>query len=1183
MASGNLDQGSSPGAPQDAPVEDGPFVLRTLLEGVPLSADGTSQDIKINCVEYYDHNLYVGTTASELLHFVQIPPDPSDKSGRSTFILASRLEPLFVQPTESRPGVQQILLLPKVSKACILCNWTVTFYSLPELSPVFNSTKVRNCNWVSGVDLNAPTDDYDPNDPSTAVTVLLSLNRRVQVVRIGEEARAIKNIDVGGTTISLRRDNIACVADARSYLLIDVDQNLKVPLMTISSLDDSQPAGEMGQVQGVSGSADGGILRSASAAQHRSLLGGEGHTHSRSTSLGGVVAGKNLSPQASLRPSPTASPQPQGTPHAPPPSDKPAGGAEGTQATEPPPPKPKQVFLKPHIVSPTPDEYLLVTGTGTSEPGIGMFVNLDGDPTRPTLEFERYPREVIIDGVVSDLTSSRPNLGGDEEGYVLASMTKDFEDGPHHGLEIQRWDDEDAGPDREKYWLEAQHNTADGQTAPPLGIRSLLGNDETYFHEIVDRLCQKRFSPFTAGELDKSTLSLNSMDSRTASSLERVSKERELFERDNDTQSEDSLPDGWEASRNAEEETFASRFAKVQTRVAVWAGDHIWWAIRNPLLLQLEARLDATHAQGADFNPSTLDRRAIFTALNSIRGREARSEVEFVTFGYIQQRAGILLLSSLLHPGTAPFTDSEVRALEEVLLESTLDARVVLSLIPSLRNEIVESRRGIWIYGGVKRAAEQYLGSRLFREADQSIGSLTPQVMQFLRRFLWAWRKKKGFGSVPDESEVLRTVDAALLTVLLELDGGLPSGLSRSSNTPRADLYDLVDKGLDCWDRAVSLLESYHRLFVLSRLYQSRKMAGNVLSTWRRIIEGERDDGGELQDGEQRVREYLMKISNQALVQEYGLWLANRNPRLGVQVFAEDKGRAPKFESTQAVALLRAHAPDAVKYYLEHLVFGKGHTTYVNDLIAYYLDIVIGELRSSEESRAAFAGTYTAYRALQAPKPSYRQFLTENAPEDDEVWQSRLRLLQLLSGTHDYDGPAIRESIEELPEELLVPEIIILDGRERRHEDAIRLLVHKLGDYDTAVAYCLRGGSSIYTSSSRGRSDSVPTHETQARLFRAVLGEFLAIHDISDRVEQTGALLERFGGWFELDEVLALIPDEWSVDIVADFLVRAVRRILQEKNETMVTRALSSAENLRVNYELIIKIEEKGPTIEAPQ
>lgn len=623
---------------------------------------------------------------------------------------------------------------------------------------------------------------------------------------------------------------------------------------------------------------------------------------------------------------------------------------------------------------------MLVTGTGTAEPGIGIFVNLDGDPTRPTIEFERYPREVIVDGGSSDLSSSRPALGDEEEGYVLASMTRDFDDGPRHGIEIQRWDGDGTDPDADKSWLEATYNNGQDPVIP--GIRSLMSDEETHFHEIVDRLCQKRFSPFNFDEVDKPA-SLTRADSRTDLSLERVSKERELFDRDNDTQSEESLPDGWEASRNSEEAMFASRFAKVHARVAVWAGDHIWWAIRNPLLLQLESQLDATHAHGEEFNPSTLDRRAIFTTLNSIRGRDARSELEFVTFSYIRQRAGILLLSNLLQPGKNPFTDSEVRALEEVLLDSTLDARVVLSLIPGLRNEIVESRKGIWIYGGVKQTTEQYLRSSAFQDADHTLGSLSPQVMQFLRRFLAAWRKKKGFGSVPDEAEVLRTVDAALLTVLLDLDQNSPPGLSRSSGSVRSELYDVVDKGLDCWDRAVSLLESYHRLFVLSRLYQSRKMAGNVLAVWRRIVEGERDDGGELGDGEQRVREYLMKISNQALVQEYGLWLASRNPRLGVQVFAEDKGRAPKFEPTQAVALLREHAPDAVKYYLEHLVFGKGHTTYVNDLIAYYLDIVIGELQSSQESRDAFAGTYTAYRALQVPKPTYQQFLIENAPEDD--------------------------------------------------------------------------------------------------------------------------------------------------------------------------------------------------------
>lgn len=87
--------------------------------------------------------------------------------------------------------MQQILLLPSVGKACVLCNWTVTFYSLPELSPVFDNTQVRNCNWIGGVDLN---EDGDAGSGRAAgVTILLSLNRRLQVVRIGEEdARVIR-------------------------------------------------------------------------------------------------------------------------------------------------------------------------------------------------------------------------------------------------------------------------------------------------------------------------------------------------------------------------------------------------------------------------------------------------------------------------------------------------------------------------------------------------------------------------------------------------------------------------------------------------------------------------------------------------------------------------------------------------------------------------------------------------------------------------------------------------------------------------------------------------------------------------------------------------------------------------------------------------------------------------------
>jgi hypothetical protein len=93
-----------------------------------------------------------------------------------------------------------------------------------------------------------------------------------------------------------------------------------------------------------------------------------------------------------------------------------------------------------------------------------------------------------------------------------------------------------------------------------------------------------------------------------------------------------------------------------------------------------------------------------------------------------------------------------------------------------------------------------------------------------------------------------------------------------------------------------------------------------VLGTWRRILEGEVDEGGEFLDGENEVRKYLTRARDQSIVEEYGSWLANRNPRLGVQVFADDRSRVT-FEPTRAVAVLREKAPAAVKEYLEYLVF----------------------------------------------------------------------------------------------------------------------------------------------------------------------------------------------------------------------------------------------------------------------
>ncbi|QSZ34988.1 hypothetical protein DSL72_007850 [Monilinia vaccinii-corymbosi] len=1171
--------------------ENGPYVLRSLIEDVPLSADGERTDIEINCVEFLDQNLYIGTSASEILHFVQIPPDPADISGKPSYILASRLPPAYHEPSSrDRPGVQQILLLPRVNKACILCNWTVTFYSLPELSPVFGTTQIRPCNWIGGTDLN--TDLISPDQDGRGVTVLVSLTKKMRVVRIGEDPRAVRTIDFAGSTISIRRDSFACVADSRSYALLDVDRQLKIPLFPISTTDDSQPDSVGGQVEDISGS--GGGLSRNSSLTHTNPSGDRGH--GRSTSLNAFKAGpqrdslRAASGDRSGRGTPDrlfrdASPgatatisEPAQRDHSPekslppPPADSSAAGTHApTSSTLP-------VYLKPHIVSPSPQEFLLVTGTGPRDHGVGMFVNLEGDVTRSTLDFARYPEEIIVDGRGVDVDPVPSTVEEEEEGYVLASMT--FEDGDilRYGIEIQRWD-LDPGEDAvQKFWVEAppSDEVSDDKGEGKIGLRTVIQPGDVYFDDVVDKLRLKRFQPDALKSVNTSTLSLRSVEAQTAMSLKRVSDERELFE---------ESPPGWEARRNDEEQQFAQRLGKSKSRVVTWSGKKVWWAVRNPLALRLDAELGM---ETGDEELPTLNRRKAIELMNSLRGREAKTETEFISLGYIRQKIGLLIFISLLTAPAGQATEDEYGAAEEALLEGGLDPRVILAIVPVLQNEIIEGKTGIWIHGGVKDAADHFITvtNGIWDAQSSKTNSIMPeQVLRFLRRFLLSWRRRKGFGSISNETEVFKSVDAALLIVLLQLDMSSPRGPARAKST-RAELNSLVDHGVDCFERAISLLQSYNRLYVLSRLYQSRKMTEDVLSTWKRIIEGEEEDeGGELLDGENEVRRYLLNVRSPALVREYGVWLASRNPKLGVQVFADGQSRV-KFEPTEALKILREGAPGAVKDFLEYLVFSKHHSEYINELIAYYLDIVTTKLEESPEARAILIQTYESYRALRPPKPTYRQFITENTLEE-EWWHSRLRLLQLLGGsqgsTAQYDVAAILTRIAPYTQEL-VPEVIILDGRQSQHEEALRLLTHGLGDYDTAINYCLLGGSSIYHPISGTLSPAtLPTRSEQAALFHSLLTEFLKIDDVSNRVEQTSSLLERFGGWFDVGDVLGMIPDTWSVELVSGFLVSALRRIVRERSETMVVKALSGADNLKASAMLVDRVREIGPKIDVEE
>ncbi|MCJ1394610.1 hypothetical protein MMC18_007490 [Xylographa bjoerkii] len=1166
------------------PVSTGPYTLRSLMEDVPLSAEGQDTNITITCVEYWDGNLYIGTSASETLHFVSLPSEAADESHSVTYILASRLE---LSPGVSAPGststkgVQQILLLPSVNKACVRSNNVLTFYSLPELSPAFGNTKVSGCTWIGGRDL-----DINDNEQMGPIVIMICIKNRIRLVRIGEEPRLVKNIEYPGCLASARRGRFACVADAHSYALLDVDNQQKIPLFPISSLDEETEITTSGAPPDIIKTAPQ-VLGNPTLTRAQGDTGTcDSTTHGRSTSLGAFVgglgrnqpasrsssrdrtafmspssAGGQRSPQQSASPirstsggqSPTRISQTNDSTSKPVP-----GSIHNDEATQQKTTQQRPALLKPNISSPIASEFLLTTGTSLTDPGVGIFVNCDGDVVRGTLEFSQYPGTIVIDGTDPLTANTAGASEDDQEGYVLATIKRTLHGLKRNGLEIQRWDVTSEG----KTWL-----------AVPEVPRAVEDDTKAFSSDTTVGLAMTR----TVQEIPFPEVGKCLRSRRLRISGSKGNEKSEYMDYRQSKLEMQNLPEDWEIARGQQEDDFARRLGKKRTRIVTWSGSSIFWVVRNPLALRLDFVIDKVlHAS----QESRLDQNRLVKVMREIHNQEARTETDFLSLEYIRQKISIILFADL---ATNRF-DVNQHVNEHLFVEGGLDPRVLLSMVPLLRKDIVEGPKGIWIYAGLVALMErQLLVSSITLEPDEILSR--PEEFDLLgltRRYLTIWRQRKGFGSIADETQVFSTVDAALLHVLLYQDQqslGGPGG----SSTIRAELYAVIDNDVDCFDRAVELLERFHRLYVLSRLYQRRKMAGKVLATWRRIIDGEQDDGGELDDGENEVRKYLVKIRDLSLVEEYGTWLARRNPTLGVQIFTDDQSRV-KLSPNQVVQLLRSRAPDAVKVYLEHLVFGKKNVQYANDLISYYLDSVLEVLSTSETARSILAQSYESYRALHPPKPTYRQFIIDNAiPES--WWHDRLRLLELLGGSHgagfSYDIPEILQRIEPF-EDALVPETIILDGRQGRHHQALRLLIHGLGDYHTAINYCLLGGSSIFHPTS-GRVDSlsIPSREEQATLFKSLLSEFLRIEDVSDRVERTSELLERFGTWFDVAYVLGLIPDSWSVELVSAFLISSFRQLVHDKSEAMITKALSGAENLKISADLIEKYENLGPQVEA--
>lgn len=172
----------------------------------------------------------------------------------------------------------------------------------------------------------------------------------------------------------------------------------------------------------------------------------------------------------------------------------------------------------------------------------------------------------------------------------------------------------------------------------------------------------------------------------------------------------------------------------------------------------------------------------------------------------------------------------------------------------------------------------------------------------------------------------------------------------------------------------------------------------------------------------------------------------------------------------------------------------------------------------------------SSFRDHPEPKPSYTEYILrrnskENeSPEITAFWKVRLKLVELLQSGLNYDVVGALGLIEQR-KGLLLAELVILYGRVLhirdllivqllRHEEALRLLAHDLKDFQGAETYCYSGGSFVETTKSEEARAAL-----QMELFPRLLGEYLRLESMSDRVTQTVNLLDRWGRFFDVKMV----------------------------------------------------------------
>ncbi|KAM9842920.1 transforming growth factor-beta receptor-associated protein 1 [Aulostomus maculatus] len=307
-----------------------------------------------------------------------------------------------------------------------------------------------------------------------------------------------------------------------------------------------------------------------------------------------------------------------------------------------------------------------------------------------------------------------------------------------------------------------------------------------------------------------------------------------------------------------------------------------------------------------------------------------------------------------------------------------------------------------------------------------------------------------------------------------------------------------------CLDHCVPVLEQHNRYFALGSLYQSHGQHIDAVKTWVKIADGFHKDPFCV-DVFGYIVWTLSQLKDKDAVWTFADWILHRNQEIGVQIFTK-RPPGDHFGTQDVLGLLDKH-PLALLLYLEFLI---------NDL-------------KSEDER------HHTHLAL-----AYVTQMQQHGEDKD----LRRKLQELLWDSKFYDVSTVYERLATTELHL---EKAVLIGKTGEHSQALQLLVHKTRDPQVAEDYCCKA--------SRGQD---------MRFRKALLLSLLETYlSLEDQTSAAADLLNKNPQVFAAEEVIHLLPESWSLQLVSQFLVGSLRETFHQRRMKKLYKALAQAELLR--------------------